>query len=99
MSQMNLSLNLRRSYREWGALRFVLLILCALSWVGLGVFLLNTAVYPARCPGVGLFEMYECSFELPTTRGWHESGLFLWLWATPILLLLEISRRVNKPQR
>jgi len=99
MSQMNFSLSMRRSYHEWGPLRFVLLMLCVLSWVLLGIYLLNTAVYPARCPAVSLYTLYECSFELPTTRGWHESGLFLWLWVTPILLALEISRRLNKPQR
>lgn len=99
MSQMNLSLKLRRTYHEWGPLRFVLLMLCVFSWIGLGYFLLQTATYPARCPGLTLYGMYECSFQLPSTRGWHESGLFLWLWATPILLLLEISRRMNKPQR
>lgn len=99
MSQTKLSLSLRRSYYEWGPLRFVLLMLCVLSWVGLGYYLLATATYPARCPGDTLYGLYECSFELPTTRGWHESALFLWLWATPLLLLMEISRRSNKPQR
>jgi hypothetical protein len=89
-------LGIIRSWQELGPLRFVAVALMVLAWVIGGYYLLRTATYPARCPGLSLFGLYECSFELPRTRGWRESGLFVWLWSTPILFGLEVSRRMQR---
>lgn len=92
-------LGMVRSYREFGAIRFTVFVLAIVLWIGFGLWLREVAVYPARCPGLGVVEAYECSFELPATRGWHESALFVWLWSTPILFILEVSRRLaRKPE-
>ena len=88
-------LGLVRSYREFGPIRFTVFVLGTLMWIGFGVFLYQTATYPARCPGLNLVNAYVCSFELPTTRGWRESALFVWLWSTPILLVMEALRRLG----
>lgn len=91
-------LSLYRNYREFGPVRFAIFAIMILAWVAAGVYLYRTANYPARCPGLNFVDAYGCSFELPTTRGWRESGLFVWLWSTPILIILEMMRRSSKKE-
>jgi hypothetical protein len=40
-----------------------------------------------------------CSIHLPDNRGVIESALMTWMWSTPMLLGLELSRRFGGPRR
>jgi|GEM_PF-2724193 hypothetical protein len=77
--------------------RYFALYLAQIGWIGLGIYLMYHAVWPSTCQPNDLVEVYTCSGRLADQRGWMESALMTWLWTTPILVALEISRRFSKP--
>lgn len=80
--------------------RYLVLYIAQIAWVVLGVFLYWDARWPSTCTPHNPLELYTCSFGLPENGGsWREAALLTWLWATPILVLLEISRRLDKGER
>lgn len=76
--------------------RYFALYLSQISWIGLGVYLYWNAYWPSSCRPEDLLQIYGCSMRLPESGGWREAALLTWLWATPILLMLEISRHFFK---
>lgn len=79
--------------------RFFALYLTQIGWLALGAFLLANAVWPSYCQPATLAKFVLCSVHLPDNRGWVESALLTWLWVTPMLVALEISRRLSPPRR
>lgn len=79
--------------------RFFALYAAQIGWIVLGVFLLSNAVWPSACQPTTVTRFVTCSIHLPDNRGWIESALLTWLWVTPMLVALEISRRLNAPKR
>ncbi len=79
--------------------RYFALYTAQVGWLLLGAFLLSNAYWPSSCTPEGLLEIYSCSAKLPENRGWVEAALATWLWSTPILVALEILRRVKPQQR
>ncbi|OYW46943.1 MAG: hypothetical protein B7Z33_00815 [Sphingomonadales bacterium 12-68-11] len=79
--------------------RFFALYLAQICWLVLGAFLLANAVWPSACQPTTVAKFVSCSIHLPDNRGWIESALLTWLWSTPLLIGLEISRRLNPPRR
>lgn len=73
--------------------RYFALYAAQLGWLGLGAYLFANAYWPSTCKPDGFLEVYECSMRLADNRGWVESSLMTWLWSTPLLVGLEISRR------
>lgn len=65
-------------------------------WIALGVALFSMAVWPSTCTPADVIEAFTCSPRLPESGRWVESALLTWLWSSPILALLEISRRIEK---
>ena len=78
--------------------RYLALYVAQIGWFALGVYLYWGAFWPSTCTPHGLIEMYGCSMRLPESGGWREAALLTWLWATPILILLEVSRRMGKDE-
>ena len=64
-----------------------------------GAYLLANAYWPSTCKPDTLTKIYSCSFRLADNHGWVETVLMTWLWSTPLLIALEISRRLQKPER
>ena len=85
--------------QDVGISRYFALYLTQLGWFALGVFLLARAQWPSSCQPAGLLEIFRCSLELPINRGWAESALATWLWATPMLITLGLWRRVGRSRR
>lgn len=83
-------------YGEIKLSRYAVLYVAQASWLALGVYLYWGAFWPSTCTPQNLLDIYACSMRLPESRGWREAALLTWLWATPILILLEISRRMGK---
>jgi hypothetical protein len=84
-------------YGEVKVSRYFVLYLSQIAWLGLGIYLYSGAYWPSTCQPNDLLEIYGCSFRLPEDGGgWREAALLTWLWATPILVALEVSRRVRK---
>jgi len=80
-------------YGEVRVSRYLVLYLAQFAWLCVGGYLLATAFWPSDCAPRDVLKAVECSLVLPENGGWHEAGLMTWLWATPILLVLELSRR------
>ena len=81
-------------YGEIKLSRYFVLYLSQIAWIVLGVYLYAGAYWPSTCMPENLLEIYACSMRLPEDGGgWREASLLTWLWATPILVMLEISRR------
>ena len=78
-----------------GFSRYFALYLSQLGWLALGAYLLSHAYWPSSCRPDGLVDVYRCSFVLANGRGWMEAALMTWLWSTPLLAALEISRRIE----
>ncbi|TIX48877.1 hypothetical protein [Alteraurantiacibacter aquimixticola] len=76
--------------------RYFALYMAQAGWLGLGLYLYFGAFWPSTCTPENVLEVYGCSMMLPESGGWREASLLTWLWATPILILLEISRRFSK---
>ena len=84
-------------YGEVKVSRYFALYLSQIGWLALGVYLYSGAYWPSTCQPNNLFDIYACSMRLPEDGGgWREAGLLTWLWATPILVGLELSRRLRK---
>ncbi len=84
-------------YGEVKVSRYFVLYLSQIAWLVLGVYLYSGAYWPSTCTPDNLLEIYGCSMRLPEGGGgWREAALLTWLWATPILVGLELSRRFNK---
>ena len=78
---------------DLGLSRYVVLYFAQASWLVLGWYLLKHAYWPSTCSPDTFIKMIGCSIRLPENRGWVEAALLTWLWSTPILLLLDVSRR------
>jgi hypothetical protein len=78
---------------DLGLSRYFTLYFTQLGWIMLGVYLLKNAYWPSSCRPEGLLEIYTCSMRLPESRNWVEAALLTWLWSTPILIALDVSRR------
>ncbi|MWV26632.1 hypothetical protein [Aurantiacibacter rhizosphaerae] len=84
-------------YGEIKFSRYFVLYVSQIAWIGLGIYLYAGAYWPSTCTPDNLLEVYGCSMRLPEDGGgWREAALLTWLWATPILIGLELSRRFNK---
>lgn len=83
-------------YGEVKVSRFFALYLAQIGWLALGGFLLATAFWPSTCTPDNVLEIYTCSPRLPESGGWREGALLTWLWSTPMLIGLEVSRRLGK---
>ena len=81
---------------DLGLSRYFALYLAQGGWLVLGWYLLRHSMWPSSCMPTSLWKGVTCSIHLADNRGWVESGLMTWLWTTPILLGLEISRRLNR---
>ncbi|RJY09358.1 hypothetical protein [Aurantiacibacter aquimixticola] len=82
-----------------GVSRYFVLYVAQAGWFVLGFYLYSVAYWPSSCQPSDLVEVYACSPHLPSDGGgWREAALLTWLWATPILIALEISRRVNRSE-
>lgn len=87
-------------YGEVKISRYLVLYVAQAAWFVLGFYLYSGAYWPSSCQPGNLIEIYSCSPRLPTDGGgWREAALLTWLWVTPILIALEISRRLEKPER
>lgn len=78
---------------DLGLSRYFAMYLAQAGWILLGVYLLKNAYWPSSCRPDTLVEVMTCSIRLPESRNWVEAALLTWLWSTPILVLLDISRR------
>ena len=85
-------------YGEIKVSRYLALYVAQVGWVVLGAYLYWGAFWPSTCTPGNLLEIYGCSMRLPENGGWREAALLTWLWSTPILILLEVSRRWNKTE-
>lgn len=83
-------------YGEVKLSRYFALYLAQAGWLVLGVFLYWGAFWPSTCQPDNIFEAYACSLRLPESHAWREAALLTWMWGTPILILLEISRRFSR---
>ena len=79
-----------------GASRYFVLYLSQIGWFALGFWLYRNAQWPSTCTPASLLEIYNCSMRLPESGRWLDGAMLTWLWITPILLLLEISRRTGE---
>jgi len=85
---------------EVKASRYFVLYIAQAAWFTLGIYLYSGAYWPSTCQPENLFEIYGCSARLPQDGGgWREAALLTWLWATPLLIALEISRRMGKGEK
>ena len=78
---------------DLGMSRYFAMYLAQAGWILLGLYLLQNAYWPSSCRPEGLLEVFACSIRLPESRHWVEAALLTWLWSTPILVLLDLSRR------
>ena len=81
---------------EVRASRYIVLYVAQLGWMVLGGYLYAIAFWPSTCTPDSLLDIYPCALRLPESGDWPEAALFTWLFATPILLLLDLSRRMGK---
>ena len=75
--------------------RYFALYLAQVAWLALGAFLLQKAIWPSTCQPQTLTKFLACSVRLAENRGWIETSLMTWVWSTPLLVALEVSRRWN----
>lgn len=86
-------------YGEIRVSRYFVLYMSQIAWLVLGAYLYAGAYWPSTCTPHNLLQVYGCSMRLPEDGGgWREAALLTWLWATPILIALEISRRFSRDQ-
>lgn len=76
--------------------RYLVLYVAQIGWLALGWYLYHHALWPSSCQPKDFIRAYTCSLQLPETGKWAEAATFIWLWATPMLVALEISRRLQK---
>lgn len=75
--------------------RYFALYLAQAGWLVLGVYLMQNAMWPSSCQPESFAKFMTCSIRLAENRGWVESALMTWIWSTPLLIGLELSRRWN----
>jgi hypothetical protein len=75
--------------------RYFALYLAQAGWLVLGIYLMQNAIWPSSCRPDTLGRFVTCSMRLADNRGWIESALMTWVWSTPLLVGLELSRRWN----
>jgi hypothetical protein len=78
---------------DHGLSRYLALYTTQLGWVLLGIYFLRNAYWPSSCTPSKLVDIYRCSVHLPESRHFIETALFTWLWSTPLLIMLDVSRR------
>ena len=78
-----------------GLLRYMLLYAAPAGWLLLGLWLMYWSQWPSTCEPTGLVAILDCSTRLPESGRFHEYALLTWLWATPILIVLELMRRLG----
>ncbi|MEO7549670.1 MAG: hypothetical protein ABIT09_00830 [Croceibacterium sp.] len=83
---------------EIGVSRYVVLYFAQICWLALGAYLATHAVWPSSCLPTSFMRAVSCSIHLPDNRGWVESAFMTWLWTTPMLIGLEVSRRLSQPK-
>lgn len=83
-------------YAEVKPSRYFALYITQVGWLMLGLYLYADAFWPSTCTPESLVEVYSCSMFLPENGGWREAALLTWLWATPILIVLEVLRRFHR---
>ncbi len=83
---------------DLGVTRYFAMYLAQIAWLVLGFYLLRHAFWPSTCTPKTFVEVYACSIRLPEHRNWIEAALLTWLSSTPILVLLDISRRYRSWQ-
>ncbi|RPF71623.1 hypothetical protein [Aurantiacibacter spongiae] len=96
MSKARPTVPTHHGYGEVRVSRYFTLYLAQIAWLALGLYLNAIAYWPSTCTPDNIIEAYGCSMRLPENGGWSEAALLTWMWATPILIALEISRRVGK---
>ena len=83
--------DLRQGLRQYGAVRFGLMLGAVIAYIIGGVMLMLSAQWSGTCDVegrklVGFFKQLGCSPEL-LTGGAVEIGLFFWLWSGPVIVL------------
>ena len=78
-----------------GVSRYFVLYIAQASWLLLGFYLARHATWPSSCLPTSVFRAVSCSIHLPDNRGVIESALMTWMWSTPMLVGLELSRRLK----
>ena len=78
--------------------RYFVLYLAQIGWLVLGAWLFATAMWPSACQPDGFVKLVTCSIHLPDSGGWREAALLTWMWSTPLLVVLEVSRRWNRKE-
>lgn len=84
---------------EPGLSRYFALYFAQVGWLVLGAYLIMHALWPSTCMPTTFMRAVKCSIHLPDNRGWIESALMTWLWTTPMLVALELSRRLGSRKR
>lgn len=84
---------------EVGVSRYLVLYLTQIGWFILGSYLMLNAVWPSTCQPTTFMKAVTCSVHLADNRGWIESALMCWLWSSPLLVGLELSRRLGGKRR
>ena len=79
--------------------RYFALYITQIGWIALGAFLLANAYWPSTCRPDTMLKIFSCSARLPESHGWVETVLMTWLWTTPILIVMEVMRRLQKHER
>lgn len=83
-------------YGEVKVSRYLALYIAQAGWVALGLYLYSGAFWPSTCTPTNVVDIYLCSPRLPENGGWREGALLTWLWSTPMLIGLELSRRFGQ---
>ncbi len=76
--------------------RYLALYIAQAGWLVLGAYLYSIAFFPSTCTPKTLLEVYPCALRLNESGHWKEAALFVWLFTTPLLIALEVSRRMGK---
>lgn len=83
-------------YGELKLSRYLVLYIAQIAWFVLGAGLFWGSMWPSTCTPDNVIKLYSCSMLLPESGGWREAALLTWLWATPMLIVMEVSRRMGQ---
>lgn len=93
---------LREAYRQLGAVRFWLIMLGLLTYIGVGAWLSISLHYPlaygSTCHSKCMIENYWFSPQLLRHGGLMDYALFAWLWSMPafvagVVIWTKLRRR------
>lgn len=94
---------LKESYRTLGAMRFCLVLLGTLAYIGTGAALSIALDYPqafgSTCRRKCLIENYWYSPALLTDDNTLAYALFLWLWSLPAVVVGTLIYATLKKRR